>query len=103
VLNNDTPAWVLKHPRARYIIAAALSTPPWIKSTDFKAILEERVRKTAETGVEHVIDHIVPLNNPIVCGLSVPWNFQVISRKENATKNNRWWPDMPMEQQELDL
>jgi hypothetical protein len=41
------------------------------------------------------VDHVVPLQNPLVCGLHVPANLQAIDRRLNCSKGNRYWPDMP--------
>lgn len=45
-------------------------------------------------GVEYVVDHKVPLQNPLVCGLHTHTNVEVITRRENSTKGNWLWPDM---------
>lgn len=41
------------------------------------------------------VDHIVPINSGLVCGLHCIDNFQLLTRSENASKGNRYWPDMP--------
>lgn len=56
---------------------------------------------TQFTGVQHSVDHIVPLNHPLVCGFHRIANFAVVTLDDNIRKSNNWWPDMPVVQGEL--
>jgi 5-methylcytosine-specific restriction endonuclease McrA len=47
---------------------------------------EDAQRLTAETGIEHHVDHIWPLSKG---GPHLPWNLQVITAAENLQKSNR--------------
>lgn len=79
------------------------ATPDWVDRRALAAVYIESARKTLSTGIIHSVDHIVPVINPIVCGLHVPWNLQVMVHEENVKKSNRWWPDMPFQQLTLEL
>lgn len=46
-------------------------------------------------GVKYQVDHVVPLQSRIVCGLHSHTNLQVIPANVNQSKGNRHWPDMP--------
>lgn len=78
-----------KHSRLRR------ATPAWCDVF----ILMEAYRlarlRTKMTGIKWSVDHIVPLNSQIVCGLHSHTNIRVVPLSENSSKGNRWWPDMP--------
>lgn len=81
--------------KSRYVAQARerekhikIATPPW---ADLEAIAEFydcRETVSAETGILHHVDHIVPLRGKNVCGLHVPWNLQVIPAVVNLEKSN---------------
>lgn len=59
------------------------ATPDWISLDGFVEIELKR-----EPGQE--IDHIVPINHPLVCGLNVPWNLQILRCEVNNFKSNKF-------------
>lgn len=93
ILDGDTPKWISNRSRASYIAAICISAPPWVKPQEFRTLKMEALRLTLVTGRKHVLDHIIPVNNSFVCGLTVPWNMQVISSAANSHKGNWFAPD----------
>ena len=66
-------------------------TPKWLSKEQLR-LIEDIYAKSIElaksTGIEHQVDHIVPLQGKTVSGLHVPWNLQILTAKENRNKSN---------------
>jgi len=72
--------------RREVIRQASLYTDEGFKRVKLKYL--EAQRLSLETDVEYVVDHIVPLQHPLVCGLHNDANTQVITAEENRVKGN---------------
>jgi len=91
--------YLARNAARRALVAQA--TPAWADLRMIESFYIEAQRKSTETGVPHEVDHIVPLNNPGVCGLHVHTNLRVITKVENRSKRNRLievaaWPSRPV-------
>ena len=68
------------------------ATPKWI-TPEQKLAMRNLYLKAQEltkiAGERYVVDHIIPLISPDVCGLHVPWNLRVITQEENLKKSNK--------------
>ena len=80
---------VHEHTRARQA-GLKTATPVWVNREALTAIYAQRQEIEARTGIDHHVDHIIPLTHPDVCGLHVPWNLQVIPAVENMSKGNKF-------------
>lgn len=66
--------------------------PSWLSASELDAmrfVYECARAVTKLTGVQHDVDHIVPLRGKDVCGLHVPWNLQILPESVNARKSNK--------------
>lgn len=85
-----TRVWCINNPGRKSAInakrrAAKLrATPPWSDLVYIKSIYE----KAAEAGMH--VDHIIPLQGDLVCGLHVEHNLQLLTLSENSSKGNRF-------------
>ena len=69
------------------------ATPQWLTKEQFLQIegfykLAKLMEK--QLGGKYDVDHIVPFNGSNVSGLHVPWNLQVLTKKENIKKSNKY-------------
>lgn len=74
------------------------ATPKWANHFFIEEIYELAQRRSKLKSGGHAkwhVDHIVPLQSRLVCGLHVEHNLQVIPAIANRKKHNKFWPDMP--------
>lgn len=78
---------------AKYRAAKLQRTPKWLTDEDdwmFKEIYSLAKLREELTGAKWHVDHIIPLQGELVCGLHVPINLQVITATENLNKSNKY-------------
>ena len=76
---------IIQAKNARHRAAKLKAMPAWLTPEQHQLIRSfyELARATGLT-----VDHIVPLQGKTVCGLHVPWNLQLLPRRENCSKRN---------------
>lgn len=62
--------------------------PAWYDDEAVGQIYLKARKETLATGVPHHVDHIVPLQHDLVCGLHVQTNLRVMIGIENIKKSN---------------
>lgn len=68
---------------------ASTNVPQWADLDKIRDVYAWAKLATAVTGVEHHVDHIVPLQGKSVSGLHVENNLQVLPWWENLEKSNK--------------
>ncbi len=66
------------------------ATPKWACKSEILKMYKIATRLSAVTGIEHHVDHVIPLKGETVCGLHVQGNLRVISGSQNKSKGNRF-------------
>jgi hypothetical protein len=66
------------------------ATPKWADLNVIKEVYIQAQELTKQTGIPYEVDHIIPLQGKLVSGLHVLANLQILTEKENQTKNNKF-------------
>lgn len=66
------------------------ATPKWADKTAILSFYVRAEMLTQQTGIPHEVDHIIPLQGRNVCGLHWEANLQVLPRRTNRVKHNRF-------------
>ena len=80
---------------AKHRAAKKRATPAWANQTYIGMFYEMAKLEEIRLSVGVHVDHIVPLQSSIVCGLHVEHNLQLLTKTANLSKSNRTWPNMP--------
>ena len=84
--NNGKVACYTARRRSRKLCA----TPLWLTDENILEI-DSIYAEAAKCGMD--VDHIIPIQGKLVCGLHVPWNLQLLKPNENKAKSNRLPPE----------
>ena len=78
---------------AKRYAAKLQRTPSWLNAGHWLEIecVYKYCSALRQIGLKYEVDHIVPLQGQLVSGLHAPWNLQLLTQSENASKGNRVW------------
>ena len=77
---------------AKYRAQQLQATPGWANQGYIEDVYRKAAIFTKRDGKPWHVDHIVPLQSKLVCGLHCEDNLQAIRGPENVAKGNRYWP-----------
>jgi hypothetical protein len=69
------------------------ATPTWADIQAINAVYAAAKEMEAADGIKRHVDHTVPLKHPLVCGLHVQSNLQILTAADNMKKHNSFAVD----------
>lgn len=66
-----------------------MATPAWANNSKIKEIYKKAKDMEIRDGIKYHVDHIFPLQSPILCGLHCEDNLQILTEDENRRKYNK--------------
>lgn len=85
---NENRGLIYAHHNARRE-RMARQTPPWADMKAIRKVYIQCAKLTLATGMEHHVDHVIPIKGRTVSGLHVQGNLQVLPGPENRKKSNK--------------
>ena len=89
---RQSHAALIRYHAAKRRVTKLQRTAPWADEQAIRAIYAEARRLTRVTGIEHHVDHTIPLQGKLVSGLHVEANLQILTGSENSRKRNTFTP-----------
>jgi 5-methylcytosine-specific restriction endonuclease McrA len=66
------------------------ATPAWADLEAIALVYQAARQATVDSGIQHEVDHIIPIRGRAVCGLHVAWNLRVVAASVNRRKSNKF-------------
>lgn len=82
------PSW-----HRQWMVQRIIATVDWADFREIACVYDRAAYLTWYTGIEHQVDHIIPLNGGYICGLHCSANLEAIPKERNRVKSNGWSPD----------
>lgn len=79
--------------RRQWMVQRIIATPDWADFQKIACVYDRAAYLTYFTGTLHEVDHEIPLNHPMVCGLHNQFNVRAHPKRQNAAKSNHWHRD----------
>lgn len=67
------------------------ATPPWANQKYISLFYKFAQMESDRTGRKVVVDHIIPISSPKVCGLHCEFNLQFLFDEDNRAKSNKFF------------